>query len=356
VDPSGTHRVIPVLLWLIERLARRHDLTVVATAQFDDDRTYPLRGATVRCLGSGGRLSRNVRLARLLATLDPDVIHLHWLSHGLAAWAASRAARCPLVVTIHGGELVRLPDIGYGGGATAAARGRMRFVLRAAAAVTCASGDTEARVVALGARAVRLPLGVDTVAFPRRSAEPPAPPWRLLHVGSLSPVKDQRTLLDALARLRERGVDAELEIVGEPARDDVATHRAADPDVADRVRSAGYVPWTELASHYHRAHLLIVSSRHETGPIVALEAAACGVPVAGTAVGHVKDWAAGGLLRAAPPADAGALADVAAELMNDAGKRHQVAARLHAFAREHDADATGRALEALYQRVTERGT
>jgi glycosyltransferase involved in cell wall biosynthesis len=355
VDPSGSHRVVPVLLWHIERLARLHDLTVVATAQFAEDRDYPLLGATVRCLGRRNRLSRGLRIARLLGMLKPDLIHLHWVDDGLAVWSASRRLGRPFVITVHGGELVHLPDIAYGGNRTVYSRARLRLLLGAAAVVTCTDSDTARRVRALGADAAPIPLGIESAAFPARLGEPPGPPWQLLQVGSLNAVKDQRTLLSAFARLRAGGVDARLAIVGEDIRNGEAARLASGLGLDEHVQFIGYVPWTALASHYHRAHLVIVSSRHETGPVVALEAASCGVAVAGTAVGRLKDWAADGLLPVAPPGDPDALAAVMRTLLADGDLRTRVAATLGRIAREHDADATAREFDALYQRIADHG-
>ena len=207
----------------------------------------------------------------------------------------------------------------------------------------------------MGARSVRVPLGVDPAAFPLREAEPPAPPWRLVHVGSINAVKDQATLLDALARLDAAGLHLLVEGGVEEHRQDgrrrAVARRAAELGLTDRVDFTGWVPWTRLARHYHRAHALVVSSRHETGPVAALEAAACGVPVTGTAVGHLRDWAAEGMIRVAPPADPEALADVIAELLADGPRRLRVAAELRTFSRAHDADATARAFEEVYARA-----
>src|SRR3954453_3966799 len=51
VDASARDRVVPALLWLIERLARRHDLHVFALHYHRKPRSYPLLGATVHALG-----------------------------------------------------------------------------------------------------------------------------------------------------------------------------------------------------------------------------------------------------------------------------------------------------------------
>ncbi|MGC4081373.1 MAG: hypothetical protein QM736_04475 [Vicinamibacterales bacterium] len=45
-DRSGQDRIIPSLLWLIERLARTHDVTVYVLRYHDTPCRYPLAGAT----------------------------------------------------------------------------------------------------------------------------------------------------------------------------------------------------------------------------------------------------------------------------------------------------------------------
>ena len=51
VDRSGRERVTPALLWLIERLARRHEVVVYALRYLERACSYPLLGATVHDLG-----------------------------------------------------------------------------------------------------------------------------------------------------------------------------------------------------------------------------------------------------------------------------------------------------------------
>ena len=51
VDRSGRERVTPALLWLIERLARRHDVHVFALHYYRAPCTYSLLGATVHDVG-----------------------------------------------------------------------------------------------------------------------------------------------------------------------------------------------------------------------------------------------------------------------------------------------------------------
>src|SRR5438045_2860747 len=51
VDASARDRVVPALLWLIERLARRHEVHVFVLHYHRTPRSYPLLGAMVHDLG-----------------------------------------------------------------------------------------------------------------------------------------------------------------------------------------------------------------------------------------------------------------------------------------------------------------
>ena len=85
VDRSGRERVVPSLLWLVEQLARRHDVHVFALHYYPEACVYPLRGATVHDLGRvegplGLRLFRiQRRLAAAVESLTTggriDVLH-----------------------------------------------------------------------------------------------------------------------------------------------------------------------------------------------------------------------------------------------------------------------------------------
>jgi glycosyltransferase involved in cell wall biosynthesis len=95
------------------------------------------------------------------------------------------------------------------------------------------------------------------------------------------------------------------------------------------------------------AHLLVMSSRHETGPLVLLEAAIAGVPTAGTAVGHLAEWSPAAAL-AVPVGDDAALADAMERLLHDEDLRLQLAWSAQRRAMREDADHTARAFEAMY--------
>ena len=355
VDRSGEQRVIPALLWLIERLARRHTVHVFALSQETEPGDYPLLGAHVHNLGMPSRsawpgqalLLAGRRLLRGVVRHGPfDLVHAFWANNpGFLASLAARRRNLPLVVSLGGGELVSLRDIGYGSQLLTRERLKVRWTLRSASCVTVASGPMDELARRHGVTPLVVPLGVDGAFF----VEPTAggPPFRLLHVGSLNRVKDQETLLHALRRVVDRGEDVHLDVVGEDTLDGSVQATCAALGLASRVTFRGFLPSAQTQPLFHGAHLFLLSSRHEAGPLVVLEAAASGVPTVGTSVGHIRDFAPDRAL-AVPVGDDGALAEAVLSLLHDDPRRRAMGAAARRWAREHDADATASAFERIY--------
>jgi D-inositol-3-phosphate glycosyltransferase len=105
--------------------------------------------------------------------------------------------------------------------------------------------------------------------------------------------------------------DATLVIVGGASGGDGITQLAAiralagELGVADRVVFVEPQPHHLLSSYYRAANVVIVPSRSESFGLVALEAAACGIPVVASAVGGllnvVHDWVTGVLVEGRHP-------------------------------------------------------
>ena len=110
----------------------------------------------------------------------------------------------------------------------------------------------------------------------------------VLFVGRLQPLKAPDLAIGALAGLTTHR-DAVLVVIGgaSGAGSDVDASRrlAAELGVADRVRFVAPLPHHILSSWYRAADVVVVPSRSESFGLVALEAAACGVPVVASAVG-----------------------------------------------------------------------
>lgn len=351
VDRSGERRVIPALLALIERLARIHEVHVFALRQEPADGEWTLAGASIHNIGNGWTRVRAIRSLCAEHRRAPfDRIQAIFSgSCGLVAVAAAKVLRVRSLVHIAGGELVALPDIDYGGRRRRISRLREALVLRAADAVTAASAPILESLQELGIVARRIPLGVDLRAWPplpprRRSAGPA----RLIHVASLNRVKDQATLLRALSILARAGHDFTMDVVGVDTLDGEIQGLARELGLECCVRFRGFRTQRELRPMLASAELLVMASRHEAGPLVALEAAATGVPTVGTAVGHLAEWAPAAA-SIVPVGDWVALARAIERLLGDEALRLRLAAAAQQLAIREDADYTARSFDALYR-------
>ena len=361
VDRSGRDRVTPAILWLIERLASRHEIFAYVLRYHDRPCTYPLLGATIRDLGSPVGIAR--QHGALVSALRQDgpfhVVHgYHALPSGLAAALAARRLSVPSVVTMDSGEFVALPDIGYGLQRLTRHRLAIAATTRLATRVTVCSHFQARLAQAHGVRPLIIPIGVDTERFVGQPREDPpdgsspaadGPPWRIIHVASLNRVKDQNTLLEALA-LVDR---THLDIVGEDTLGGATAERARQLGVSDRVTFHGFQPTDVIARLHRRAHLFVLASRHEAANVAVLEAAAAGLPSVGTDVGHLADWSPDRAVTV-PTGDPGALGRAIKDLLDDPDRRHRLAAAAREWTLAHDADWSAAAFEQLYRDVSTR--
>lgn len=345
---------VPCLHWLIERLARRHEVHVFSVFGAPRPDRYTFLGATVHHAGA------HPRRLRTLAAIIPehrrgpfDVLHAFWLlPAAVIAACAGKLLGLPVLAHVAGGELVALPDIGYGGLLTWRSRMWIRLGLSGASRISAASTPIIDAVRAHGYAAEQVPLGVDLdhwpVAPPRaRHAGTTA---RLVHVASLNRVKDQTTLLQAARHLADRGVDFRLDIAGGDFLGGAVQALAHKLSLGDRVRFHGILPREPLHALVADADIALLSSRHEAGPLVVLEAAVAGVPTVGTAVGHVAEWTPQAAV-AVPARDPEALARETLRLLEDEGRRLSLAGEAQRRAVACDADWTARRFEALYDDV-----
>jgi len=354
VDESGTERVIPAFLWLIERLARRHDVHVFALAQEPRPRDWPLLGAAVHNVGTVG--ARRLRFHRLFArehrAAPFDLVHALFGGSALHALSAATRFRLPLLTHLTGGELVTMPDIGYGTRLTRRGRIATRLIVAGSRRITVGTPHMRRLAGTLGIDTGLVPLGVALDRWPARAprVRDGLRPARLLHVADLRPVKDQPMLLAAAALLRARGVPFELHVAGFDTTGGATQRSAAARAVTDVVHWHGLLAREPLRRLMEESDLLVHTSRHEAGPIAVLEAALAGVPTVGTDVGHVNEWTPDAAV-AVPVGDARALADAIASLLVDEPRRLAIARAAQRRAIEIDADFTAASFERLYADV-----
>jgi len=357
VDRSGIHRVIPCVLWLIEELvAAGHEVHVFVPRQEAVAGDWPMCGARVHNGGRGGwrrRLLRAFRAEHHKARFD--VIHALWAGMAEFGAVAGWLFRVPTVVTLAGGEPAAAFEIGYGGLTSVRGRFQLRLAAVTASHLTVPSDFMRGLALVRGVATTTIPLGVSLrhwpVSAPRE--RPIGAPLRLLHVASLNRVKDQPMLLEAMWLLKEAGLPFRLRIAGCDTLDGEIQRLAERLGLQRDVEFLGELDREVLRREYERSDMLVMSSRHEAGPLVMLEGALAGVPTVGTAVGHIADQAPHASL-AVPVADAAALAQAIRDLAADEPRRLRLAETAQRFAARHDAAFTARAFGELYSSVAAR--
>jgi glycosyltransferase involved in cell wall biosynthesis len=349
---------IPLLRRLIAKLAQQHHVRVLTLRYPHRRDRYTLDGADVISLGwaQATGVRRLVLWQDTLRTLAQlhhkrpfDVLHGMWADEtgALTVWAG-RKLGVPMAVSVLGGELVWLPDIRYGLQQTRLSRWIVRQALRADAVIaSCAYVERQLVPHVSLDRIHRIPFGIDHEQFtPNKDYHP----RHLFHVGSLIGVKDQPTLLRALALLP---TDVTLDIAGIGTDEAQLKQQALDLGVAERVRWLGKVGHLDLPAHYRRAALHVMTSRHETGPMSVLEAAACGTPSVGTNVGMLPDDPVLGV--SVPLQNPRALANVLEAILNDPARLTEMrnAAR-NAIETRYTIAHMANATEALYHELSKK--
>jgi glycosyltransferase involved in cell wall biosynthesis len=351
VDRSLEYRVIPALLALIGRLAMNNDVQVFALHQEIDAGEWQLAGAHIRNIGSRHTALRAVReICAEHRSTRFSIVHAIWSGWpGLIAVVSGKLLGIPSLVHVAGGELASIPEIAYGGRLKWHGRLREAFNLRAASAVTAASTPVIEMLASLGVAARRVPLGVDLTAWPPRDPVPrdQSRPARLIHVASLNRVKDQATLLRALASLMQSGASFEMSVVGEDTLHGEIQRMTAELGLSERVKFLGFLPQRQLRCVVEAADLMILSSHHEAGPLAMLEAAVAGVPTVGTAVGHIREWSPAGAA-SVPVGDSARLATTIGQVLKDENMRLRLAREAQRRAVREDADYTAECFQALY--------
>jgi glycosyltransferase involved in cell wall biosynthesis len=348
--------VIPALLALFRQLATRHEVHVFALHQEPEPGRWELAGAIIHNIGVDPLAWRVLReILREHRRAPFALVQSIWSGRcGVVALLAARLLRRPCPVHVAGGELVALSDIGYGGLLSLRHRISESQVLRRADVVSAASAPMIASLDRLGIRAEVVPLGVDLASWPAR---PPqrrdSRALRLIQIASLNRVKDQPTLLRAVARLRAMGVPISLQIVGEDTLDGKMQRLAAELGVDTCVRFSGYLPHRLLRAEVEASDLCIVSSRHEAGPLALLEAAIAGVPTVGTAVGYVVEWSPQAA-RAVSVGDDEVLADTIRRLAEDEDARLALAKAAQARALAMDSRYAATRFCELYEKQMRR--
>ena len=156
-------------------------------------------------------------------------------------------------------------------------------------------------------------------------------------------------VLQAIALLAERGIEASATLAGE-GQQDAYRQLAHRLGIGARVHFAGWLAPERLLELHRTSDALVLASRHEGMPMAIIEALAAGLPVIATPVGLIPETLRDGeTALLVPPGEPVALADAMERLALDPalGRRLGHGGR-QLYERTYDLDRYMRRLLALY--------
>ena len=300
------------------------------------------RGGAASPLGSAAALmhlpAAALRHARAIRAAGADVVVTNSAKAHVYGSLAGRLARRPVVWRMH--DTMDSADFA---GST---RRLLLAVGRRIPALILTVTDATGRVLVTGGvppeRVTTLYNGIDLAALradAARAARRDGAP-RVGSVGRITPLKGHAVVIEAAARLQERGVDARFVIAGAPSHEapghlEELRERAERLGVGERVELIS--PFPDLAEVLSGLDVMVSASvLPDSLPTTVIASMALGVPVVASELGGgpelVRDDETGIVV---PPNDAGRIADAVAALIAAPERRA-------AYGRAASEDATAR--------------
>jgi glycosyltransferase involved in cell wall biosynthesis len=173
----------------------------------------------------------------------------------------------------------------------------------------------------------------------------------ILTVGTIEPRKNLSRLLDALQRLRQKGDDARLVMVGSKGwLYEGFFRRLEELQLGDAVLLPGYVPDADLPAVYSAATLCVLPSLYEGFGLSVLEAMACGTAVVCSRASSLPE-VSGDAARYFDPTDVDEMAEAIETVWHDEALRAEMGRRGLAQAARFSWARAAEETMAVYQRA-----
>ena len=239
-------------------------------------------------------------ITKLIRKHRLDLIHAHFAyPEGFAGLIAKHETGRPLIVTLHGVDILTERTIGYGLRLNKGFDIIIRKVLREADVVIASSTSTFEEALNAGCdqrNLVLVPNGVDIKRFTlnidgRRVRKKLGIMGKFIvftlraHV----PKNGIKYLIKAAHTVLRKNPNVYFVIGGDgPLRREL--EKLADGlGISGNIVFTGYIPYDELPYYYAASDIFVIPSVIEAFGLVAVEAMACGKPVVGSNVGGIRD-------------------------------------------------------------------
>jgi glycosyltransferase involved in cell wall biosynthesis len=347
------------LMHLAEGLAKSgHQITLCCMKKaFVDTGALERAGVRIVALGAQNRVERLAAVPRLVRLARrAEIVHCTIWDASLWGRIAAILARRPVVVADHATDRsIHTSSKGASRESWVALHNRLLDPFTYAT-VACATSQREV-LLSEGVTAekiVYIPNGLPIAEMKETAAQSPGRAAvglpegvpLVMQVGIFREEKNQIGALEAIAGVRESGLDVHLAFVGDGW---------IKPPVEERAAELG-AEWahflgtrSDVAALLPLADVLVQPSLADSMPLTVMEAMAIGVPVVATEVGDLPSMLGGRAGILVPPGDQAALEAALTELLGDPGRRAELGAAGEEIAASRDSATMVRSYEDLFE-------
>lgn len=333
--------------WIEHSVAQGIECEVISfrPAELDGATVHYIDGA--EGLGKARYLLHSRRVAKLVQSLEPDLVHaLHLTSYGFLAALTNLH---PLIVSVWGTDVLEAPNL------TPFHRWLTRYALGRADLVTATGlhlATATLPYVSQGKGVTVVPYGVDMAQFKPRKRRA-RKKTVIGAVSRLSVEKGMSYLVEAFALLKHRHSDVSLQIAGDGPEEEALKALSRQLGVEDGIEFRGWVKHAELPEFLQGLDIFALPSTYEGFGVAAAEASAMALPVVATNVYGIPDVVVDGetgLL--VPSRDSEALAEALSRLVEDHDMRIALGeAGREYVASQYDWHQNTQQMDLIYQSV-----
>ncbi len=337
--PSARPRVLMVGMHLTRTRGGISTLTAgILTSSFKDVFDVTYIASQAEDMGKGGKLllaaGAVLRFLWNCLIRTPDLVYVHLGSNASLYREAifillGKLMRRRVVAHFHAGDIDE-----YYPGQMWLGRNFIRLALKACDSLIAVSNESARQLRGLTGRTkiFVIPNAIDTSAFGDADRTLTGP-VKLLFVGAMGKLKGERDLVDAIAILKERGVDLRATFLGFGG--ERLSKYCRERDVSALVEHVGPISLDDRIKFFAGADIFVLPTYAEAMPVSVIEAMAAGLPVISTTVGGIPeliDDGVDGLLLT--PGDVRQLAEHIGTLAADADRRAVLGRKARAKARQ----------------------
>lgn len=305
ITPECIHGGVEASVYgLVQELAKNHTVDVFDTPRIGgQDRVERYGNLTIHRYANPGTHNKDTvlrlkEMVRDIVALCPEVCHVH----GTGAFAkqmyfALHQHGIKMMLTVHGilheekkQALLRKPSLKVLYQYIVQSRDE-RELLEAAPRNIVDTAYVEDKLKAYGLKHVPemhvIPQGIDE-SFYDIQCNPKSNV--ILCVGAIAPRKGHIYTVEMFNRLRAKGIDVKLRIIGSLADKgycEQLKQKIAESKYKEYISLEANLPREELLKAYAEAKMFVLNSREESQGIVFAEAMATGLPVVATKIGGI---------------------------------------------------------------------